>query len=63
MKKSMSIAFLVLISVLTSCFSTMTELFYLPIEEDTYVLHETSDKFIINTMGDYSFLEIKLFEI
>lgn len=91
MKKCMTIIFIVLIFILTGCFSTRTKLFYLPLEEDTYLLHETSkvlvnqdgdvisylsvsftnlqqtvledDDFSVNTLGDFSFIDIKLFEI
>lgn len=76
---------------LSACFSTRTDLFYLPIEEDTYTLNENleelveidgkvisyisltfkdlyrtaleDDEFAVNTFGDFSFQEIKVFEI
>jgi len=70
-KKIIPIIYIVLITILAGCFSTRTKLFYLPLEEDTYLLHETSevlvnqedDDFSVNTLGDYSFIDIKLFEI
>lgn len=82
---------IVLLTSLTACFKTRTELFNLKIEEDTYILNENleklkvtndkvvsyvslsfkdlnkevlqSDEFAVNTFGDYSYQDIKLFEI
>ncbi len=77
--------------ILSACFASRTDLFTLPIEEDTYTLdenleafvdiegkeityvgltfrdlHQTADedsKYQVNTFGDFSFEEIKVFEI
>ncbi len=92
MKKTISLMFVILLLLtVSSCFSTREQLFYLPIEEDSYYLNENledfkeiagktitfislsfkdlnktaliDDDFLINTFGDYSFKEIKVFEI
>lgn len=92
MKKiALSILMILLLTTLTACFRTRTELFNLKIEEDTYTLNENieellvindktvtyvslsfkdlkeegleDDEFAVNTFGDYSYKDIKLFEI
>jgi hypothetical protein len=81
----------VLLMMLSACFSTRTDLFNIPIEEDTYTLNDNleefvvvdgkvityislifkdlnqtaleDDEFTVNTFGDFSFDDIKIFEI